>query len=146
MENCIIPSYGPSRSQSSPALLDHSMASTRILNALFHFAILIESLDLKQCYKATGQLSNDLPCNPFANVSACCGEGSVCISNLFCITPWSSEVPGTCTDPSFSDPACPCPSGMSILSTLARPILTSPHSPLRQPSPQLRRWCNPLPR
>lgn len=71
------------------------------------------------CYKYSGQIGktdtdeagSDVPCDPNAQFSACCGAGSICISNLYCydaaIT--TPNVPGTCTDQSFTDPACPCP-------------------------------------
>ena len=70
------------------------------------------------CYKYSGQIGNsgsddsgDTPCDPDAPVSACCGAGSICISNLHCydVNLTTPNVPGTCTDQSFSDPACPCP-------------------------------------
>ena len=70
------------------------------------------------CYKYSGQIGNsgtddsgDTPCDPDAPVSACCGAGSICISNLHCynVNITTPNVPGTCTDQSFSDPACPCP-------------------------------------
>ncbi|KAM0794871.1 hypothetical protein BDR22DRAFT_894756 [Usnea florida] len=78
------------------------------------------------CYKYSGQIgdtgtdaSGDVPCDPYAQVSACCGAGSICISNLYCydanIT--TPSVPGTCTDQSFADPACPCPPTTSLVYT-----------------------------
>lgn len=68
----------------------------------------------KQCYTSTGSLSTDIPCDPNADTSACCAEGSTCVDNLYCITPWNSNVPGTCTDQSWGqsghfNPGCPCP-------------------------------------
>lgn len=74
-------------------------------------------------YKYSGQIGNtgtddsgDVPCDPDAQVSACCGAGSICLSNLYCydanIT--TANVPGTCTDQSFTDPACPCPPTTSL--------------------------------
>lgn len=76
------------------------------------------------CYKYSGQIGDtgtddavdDVPCDPNAQVSACCGAGSICISNLYCydanIT--TPNVPGTCTDQSFTGPACPCPPTTSL--------------------------------
>ena len=70
------------------------------------------------CWKYSGQIgdsgtddSGDTPCDPDAPISACCGAGSICISNLHCydVNITTPNVPGTCTDQSFSDPACPCP-------------------------------------
>lgn len=72
------------------------------------------------CFKYVGQIgdsgtddSGDVPCDPNANVSACCGAGSICISNLHCFNDaiTTPQVPGTCTDQSFTNPACPCPPG-----------------------------------
>ena len=71
------------------------------------------------CYKYANQIGNtgtdeadaDVPCDPDAHVSACCGAGSICISNLYCydVDITTPNVPGTCTDQSFTDPACLCP-------------------------------------
>ena len=71
-------------------------------------------LTLKQCYDSTGLLrENDVPCDPNAKVSACCGtDGSQCIDNLHCINPAGGSVPGTCTFSSWvsgTEPSCPCP-------------------------------------
>ena len=80
------------------------------------------------CYKYSGLIgdsgtdaSGDIPCDPYAQVSACCGAGSICISNLYCYAAFfeTPSVTGTCTDQSFSDPACPCPpSELSFLLAL----------------------------
>lgn len=40
-------------------------------------------------------------------VSACCGIGSRCVTNLFCISAKDAQVVGTCTDSSWVDDACP---------------------------------------
>ncbi|RDW56923.1 hypothetical protein BP5796_12990 [Coleophoma crateriformis] len=65
------------------------------------------------CYDNTGKLASDnVPCNPNAAVSACCGIGSVCVSNLYCYDQFGDNVPGTCTDETWSTgntPGCPCP-------------------------------------
>jgi hypothetical protein len=64
------------------------------------------------CYQNTGKPAGDLPCDPNANVSACCGAGSVCVQNLYCFDNFGDNVPGTCTDSNWGtnpDPACPCP-------------------------------------
>lgn len=62
-------------------------------------------------YTGTDDAVGDVPCDPDAQVSACCGPGSICISNLHCYNANIEirNVPGTCTDQSFTDPACPCP-------------------------------------
>lgn len=74
------------------------------------------SLNIQSCYSTDGTArSNDIPCNPNAEVSACCGTGgSICVDNLHCISPAGAPVPGTCTDQSWASsggqaPGCPCP-------------------------------------
>lgn len=70
-------------------------------------------LTLKQCYDSRGLPGDNIPCDPNAEVSACCGTGgSQCIDNLHCINPSGGSVPGTCTFQSWvsgTEPACPCP-------------------------------------
>ena len=63
---------------------------------------------LKQCYHTGGGLSTDLPCDPSANVSACCGQGWTCVTNFYCSQRGGKFV-GTCTDQAWRDPACPFP-------------------------------------
>jgi hypothetical protein len=65
----------------------------------------------KQCFLSDGTLvTNEVPCDPSAAVSACCYKTSFCISNFYC---WAglgtNRVPGACTDPTWEDPACGCP-------------------------------------
>ena len=64
---------------------------------------------LKACYQATdGELAGDFPCNPDANVSSCCASGNICSSNLYCISAGNQQnYVGTCTDKTWSSPACP---------------------------------------
>ena len=64
---------------------------------------------LKACYQAVeGQVAGDFPCNPDANVSSCCSPGNICSSNLFCISASNHQnYVGTCTDRTWSSPACP---------------------------------------
>ena len=63
---------------------------------------------LKQCYDPDGELSTDLPCDPSASVSACCGQSWTCVTNLYCSQGGSKYV-GSCTDKAWRDPACPFP-------------------------------------
>ena len=62
---------------------------------------------LKQCYRAEGELTTDLPCDPSANVSACCGQNWICSTNLYCTSGDGHRFVGTCTDKAWRDPACP---------------------------------------
>lgn len=65
----------------------------------------------KQCFLSDGTfVTNEVPCDPSAAVSACCYKTSYCISNFYC---WAglgtNRVPGACTDSTWKDPACGCP-------------------------------------
>ena len=62
---------------------------------------------LKQCYFVDDSLNNDLPCDPSANVSACCGQGWICSTNLYCSNIDDIKRVGSCTDKLWRDPACP---------------------------------------
>lgn len=67
---------------------------------------------VKPCYAADGGASPDFPCNPEADVSACCGGGWRCRTNLFCEATDGVDVRGTCTDRNWANsnnPACPFP-------------------------------------
>src|SRR5436305_2430722 len=74
------------------------------------------------CYYSSGKLavfSNDgtydIPCDPAAPVSACCGAGEICISNMECMyADRSSSWFGSCTDQTWMSPACPCPGGGNL--------------------------------
>ena len=77
---------------------------------------------LKQCYFIDGTLSADLPCDPSANVSACCGQSNTCATNFYCVggtAVKNREEVGSCTDKTWHDPACPLP--------LSQPITPSLH-------------------
>ena len=68
---------------------------------------------LKPCYSdnyvARGQ-TVDIPCDPSANVSACCPSGLICATNFYCRDPDDTfNRMGSCTDPTGRDPACPLP-------------------------------------
>ncbi len=40
---------------------------------------------LERCYSSDGSPSTDFPCDSLANVSSCCGGGSYCVTNFYCI-------------------------------------------------------------
>ena len=65
------------------------------------------SYSQKICYEPAEYQASDIPCDPGAVVSACCKLGATCATNLYCISPLGAHVVGTCTDRSFTDPACP---------------------------------------
>ena len=69
------------------------------------------SAQLKPCYGFSGPISQ-IPCDPTANVSACCAPGGSCETNLHCHGQGAGdqfERVGGCTDESGYDPACPFP-------------------------------------
>lgn len=107
----------------SVGLVSHKIPIMPLHLFLFVLFVGLSSGQLKQCYDQDGTPSDNLPCDPSANVTACCGLGSTCNTNLYC-TGANQEAPnfwlvGTCTDPTYQDPACPLPLSSSI--TLIRP-------------------------
>ena len=99
------------------------MSAKALRFLLFVLSVRLCSGQLKQCFTQDGTPSDNFPCDPSAEVTACCGYGSVCNTNLYC-TGANQDVPkfwlvGTCTDPTFRDPACPLP--LSSLLSLAKP-------------------------
>ncbi len=78
---------------------------------------------LKQCYYLSGDISPDFPCDPSANVSACCGQGSTCVTNFYCIDLLGATHIGSCTDETWQNPACPLPLSLQILMI---PVLSAP--------------------
>lgn len=71
----------------------------------------ISSAQLKPCYSG-GSLTDQIPCDPSANVSACCAPGGICVTNFYChgaaVGDQFDRV-GGCTDKSGNDLACPFP-------------------------------------
>ncbi len=70
------------------------------------------SAQLKPCYDVHGKPASQIPCDPSANVSACCFLGGVCVTNLHChgdAVGDTFERVGGCTDKLGNDPACPLP-------------------------------------
>ncbi|KAI4231704.1 MAG: hypothetical protein LQ349_005439 [Xanthoria aureola] len=65
----------------------------------------------KQCHRFGGDSSPDFPCNPEVETSACCGQGWICRTNLFCESAADgAQRVGTCTDSNWdsnNNPACP---------------------------------------
>ncbi|PGH00709.1 hypothetical protein AJ79_08129 [Helicocarpus griseus UAMH5409] len=64
----------------------------------------------KKCYLPNGEVEeNDAPCFPQNPHSACCGGSTyVCSTNNMCAHyDGSYYVIGSCTDPTWNDPACP---------------------------------------
>ncbi|SLM36033.1 hypothetical protein LPUS_00497 [Lasallia pustulata] len=67
---------------------------------------------LKQCFTNDGHVAPaNFPCDPNADVSACCGQGNVCATSLACLY-GTVYVPATCTVRNWGDllpPECSCP-------------------------------------
>ncbi|KAI1346521.1 hypothetical protein F5Y01DRAFT_297621 [Xylaria sp. FL0043] len=72
-----------------------------------HFRLVNASL---QCYYPNGEKSeSDSPCNPDADASFCCSSSSdsSCLNNLLCQDGTGRVIRGSCTDQTWTDPACP---------------------------------------
>ena len=62
------------------------------------------------CYFYGGaQATLDVPCDPDASDSACCGPNFVCATNLYCVAPTGVLIIGSCTDPTWQSADCPLP-------------------------------------
>ena len=61
----------------------------------------------QKCYRKDGLAMPDHPCDPGAEVSACCGQGWTCSSNMYCTDPEGFQGVGSCTDITWQSPACP---------------------------------------
>ena len=77
---------------------------------------------LKQCWNSTGELRPDLPCDPSANTSACCGQGYICSKSFYCTIKLKNgghlDGVASCTDKTWSDPACPLPLSQPMILSL----------------------------
>ncbi|TDZ35420.1 hypothetical protein C8035_v009308 [Colletotrichum spinosum] len=65
------------------------------------------------CFFPGGVQSLDVPCDPKADVSMCCGSVNACLSNGLCKLDDTSNntgiayARGTCSDPTWQSPICP---------------------------------------
>jgi hypothetical protein len=70
--------------------------------------VLFPSLSVATCYYPNGnEATTDVQCTPGDN-SACCGSGSICLSNGLCMSiaqPFGLSR-GSCTDPNFEIDEC----------------------------------------
>ncbi|KAL8681057.1 MAG: hypothetical protein Q9186_002769 [Xanthomendoza sp. 1 TL-2023] len=79
---------------------------------LLHLLLQTANAQLKPCFRPNGDYAEDFPCNPEADVSACCGGNWICGTSLYCKSKSGTLVVGTCTDRSWGSdniPACPFP-------------------------------------
>ena len=79
----------------------------RLFLLIAYFPPLI--LTAHTCYFPLGDVSGDVPCDPDAHVSLCCGSRSACLSNGICKQNDSNigYSCGTCTDKTWTSSICP---------------------------------------
>lgn len=92
----------------------HSSANPIMLLSLSFLLVKDCFAQLKQCYGFAGEPVQDFPCDPSANVSACCGPLWTCSNNLYCTEGNNDRIIGSCTDTNFQDAACPLILSQSI--------------------------------
>ncbi|CAG9982220.1 unnamed protein product [Clonostachys byssicola] len=82
---------------------------TNILLGLFLLIFLRPCSAANTCYFPNGKIASDnFPCDPDAEQSACCGGGlgNVCLSNKLCQSSSGNVVRGACTDKNWESPEC----------------------------------------
>ncbi|KAK7216740.1 hypothetical protein V2G26_004743 [Clonostachys chloroleuca] len=82
---------------------------TNILLSLFLLIFLRQCSAASTCYFPNGNIASDnFPCDPDAEQSACCGGGlgNVCLSNKLCQNSNGNLVRGACTDKNWESPEC----------------------------------------
>ena len=89
-----------------PSKFERLYNITLFFSSLLH-VVSAQLFELRSCYSWDGSSSDNIPCNPEANVSACCGLGSKCMTNIYCENPSGFQVVGTCSERSWRSPACP---------------------------------------
>ena len=104
---------------STPGTLSND--DLRISAMYFSSFISILALLVLQSLSITGALSNvptcynfdrsvakgNYACNLSANVTSCCGIGSICLDNKVCQNGNNQIIRGACTDPTWTSPECP---------------------------------------
>ena len=78
-----------------------------VYQRVLHFQLVDAAL---KCYYPDGsEAEGDSPCDPDADVSFCCrsSSDSSCLNNLLCQDGTGRVIRGSCSDQSWSDPACP---------------------------------------
>ncbi len=91
--------------------------------------------DVPVCYSPDKSVAIDnYACNLSANVSVCCGVGSICLDNKICQNGNDQIIRGACTDSTWQSPECPqyC-MGKSMLLSPTRKII------------QILIWCSQAP-
>lgn len=67
---------------------------------------------LPLCYFWNGEEGDEVPCDPDASVSACCGQGLICDTNLYCLMTNGTRLVPTCTDVTWQSINCPILPGL----------------------------------
>ena len=109
---------------------------TALVGLLLYQILLFLLLQLSQvpalCYYPNQGISGDIPCDPNASVSACCGNEWVCISNGVCEqtnnSGFANYARGSCTDSEWRSQSCPqfCENSEFVrVSSLKQVVLTS---------------------
>ena len=110
-------------------LPSYLLKSNTMIRFLFLHILLVRRCfcQLKKCYNIGGGLVADLPCDPSANVSACCGQDYTCSTNFYCTSKTGFRLVGSCTDRPWHDPACPLPLSQSIITSF-HPVISISNS------------------
>ena len=82
----------------------HNMTSFLVFAFLFPCFNFAQS---PKCYRKDGSVLPDVPCDPEAKVSACCGQGWTCSNSMYCTASDGFHAVGSCTDITWQDSACP---------------------------------------
>lgn len=96
-----------------PVFHPHTMTPLRLLQLLLLLGTVSYVQGANLCFFPNGRQAKDVPCDPTAAVSMCCGSVAACLSNGLCkdeSTTNSTGVAyarGTCTDPTWQSPFCP---------------------------------------
>ncbi|KAK1595567.1 uncharacterized protein LY79DRAFT_667946 [Colletotrichum navitas] len=70
-------------------------------------------VEAQLCFFPGGVQARDVPCDPTAEVSMCCGSVNACLSNGLCKLEETTNntgvayARGTCSDPTWQSPVCP---------------------------------------
>ncbi|KAK4197162.1 hypothetical protein QBC40DRAFT_107950 [Triangularia verruculosa] len=83
----------------------------RIFTVIAFMGLVQASLAVKKCYYPDGrEATSDSPCGPDTEDSMCCFKGSphglACLANKMCESPDGKIIRGSCTDRTWSSPAC----------------------------------------
>ncbi|KAI4104119.1 MAG: hypothetical protein LQ339_003972 [Xanthoria mediterranea] len=89
------------------AIDTHRHPASSLVNFFLLAAVVLAQNDVPKCYYPNGSIAQrDYACVLSANVSFCCGLGTVCLDNGVCGTGNGKRIRGSCTDQSWG-PGCP---------------------------------------